>query len=239
MGEHMQSTAHIERKTEILQTARRLFYTEGYESVTVRQIIEAVGIAKGTFYHYFTSKEELLNALVEMMFDAVLPLIQGIVDNRELDALSKLQDLFTSAKTWKFENVDLVLLTMKQLYRDENILMRTKINKKSTSLLSPLYALVIRQGIEEEVFRCDYPDETAAMIMALAIGISDTIVHNLLLLESGKEEKIRILDLLDRYFKAMDRAIERLIGLEPETLTIYGDVISHNFIEAFIKGGTA
>ncbi len=235
----MQSTAHTERKTEILQTARYLFYTEGYESVTVRQIIEAVGIAKGTFYHYFTSKEELLNALVDMMLDTVIPLIQNIVDDGELDALAKLQGLFTSAKTWKYENVDLVLLTMKQLYRDENILMRTKINKKSTNLLSPLYALVIRQGIEEGVFRCDYPDETGTMIMALAIGMSDTIVNSVLLLESGKTESGEILDTLDRCFKAMDRAIERLIGLETETLTIYGDVISHNFIDAFIKGGTA
>jgi AcrR family transcriptional regulator len=235
----MQSTAHTERKTAILQIARHLFYTEGYESVTVRQIIETVGIAKGTFYHYFRSKEELLNALVDSMFDAIFPLIQDIVDNGELNALTKLQDLFTSGKTWKNENVDLVLLTMKQLYRDENILMRTKIQKKSTALLSSLYARVIRQGIEEGVFRCAYPNETATMIMALAIGMSETIVNSMLLLERGNAEPPRVLGELDRYLKAMDRAIERLIGLEPETLTVYGDVISHNFIEAFIKGGTA
>lgn len=235
----MQSIAHTERKTEILQTARRLFYTDGYESVTIRQIIEEIGIAKGTFYHYFASKEELLNALVDSMFDAILPMTETIVENGEMNALAKLQELFTSAKTWKYANVDLVLLTMKQLYRDENILMRTKIQKKSSDLLSPLYARVIRQGMEEGLFRCGYPDETATMIMALAIGMSDTIVNSMLLLENGKAETPQLLDQLDRCLKAMDRAVERLIGLEENALTIYGDVISHNFIEAFMRGGKA
>ena len=47
------SKEHEERKNEILDTARRLFYINSYNNTSVNAIIEAVGISKGTFYHYF------------------------------------------------------------------------------------------------------------------------------------------------------------------------------------------
>ena len=48
------------RKNEILDMAQKLFFEMGYEQTSVSNIIDAVGVAKGTFYYYFKSKEELL-----------------------------------------------------------------------------------------------------------------------------------------------------------------------------------
>ena len=53
-----------ERKKELLETARRLFITKGYEKTSVNDIIQEVGIKKGTFYYYFTSKEEMLEEMI-------------------------------------------------------------------------------------------------------------------------------------------------------------------------------
>lgn len=47
------------RKTELLDVASRLFYEQGYHATGIKQIIDAAGIAKGTFYSHFSSKEEL------------------------------------------------------------------------------------------------------------------------------------------------------------------------------------
>ena len=44
---------HYERKNEIIDVAEVLFYSKGYESCTINDILKEVGIAKGTFYHYF------------------------------------------------------------------------------------------------------------------------------------------------------------------------------------------
>ena len=55
------------RKEEILNAAQELFVSKGYEQTTTVDIMNAVGIAKGTLYYHFTSKEEILDALVERM----------------------------------------------------------------------------------------------------------------------------------------------------------------------------
>lgn len=228
-----------DRKMEIVQAARGLFYTQGYESVSVQQIIDAVGIAKGTFYHYFSSKEDLLDAMVDFMLDAMMPMLQAIKENPDLPATEKLKEVFASAKSWKQENVDMVFLMMKQLYREENILMRTKMNRKSLALIIPLFGDIIREGNKSREFSCEYPEESAEFIMAIAMGAAEIIVKQLQELDSGTGEAETLLNKIDRHFKAIDRAIERLVGLERDSLTVYGDVVSSNFIDAFMQGGKA
>lgn len=53
-----------ERRNEILDAAEILFITKGYTKATVMDILQACNIAKGTFYYYFQSKEEVMNAIV-------------------------------------------------------------------------------------------------------------------------------------------------------------------------------
>ena len=132
-----------DRKMEIVQKARGLFYSQGYESVSVQQIIDEVGIAKGTFYHYFSSKEDLLDAMVDWMLSAMMPMLTTIKEDPHLSATEKLKELFASAKSWKQENLDVVILMMKQLYRDENILLRAKMNQKSVLRVIPLFGEII------------------------------------------------------------------------------------------------
>ena len=57
------------RRNEILDVAQKQFYQKGYEQTAIRDVIDEVGIAKGTFYYYFNSKLDLLDAMIERMFD--------------------------------------------------------------------------------------------------------------------------------------------------------------------------
>ena len=52
------------RKLELVQIAYRMFLTKGYENTSVDEILEEAGIAKGTFYYYFESKELLLEEVI-------------------------------------------------------------------------------------------------------------------------------------------------------------------------------
>ncbi|HSW14468.1 MAG TPA: TetR/AcrR family transcriptional regulator [Solimonas sp.] len=52
-------------RAAILEAARRLFAEQGYDAVTVRDVIRCTSLAAGTFYNYFPDKESLLRALVE------------------------------------------------------------------------------------------------------------------------------------------------------------------------------
>ena len=53
------------RKQEVLKAARHLFLARGYDKTTMQSVVDYLGIAKGTIYHYFKFKEELLEAVVE------------------------------------------------------------------------------------------------------------------------------------------------------------------------------
>ena len=55
------------KRSEILDAAQRLVYTKGYEQMAIQDILDALKISKGAFYHYFGSKQDLLEALVERM----------------------------------------------------------------------------------------------------------------------------------------------------------------------------
>ena len=55
------------RKQELLGIAYRLFLSRGYENTSVDDIIDEAGIAKGTYYYYFESKEQTLEKVIDMM----------------------------------------------------------------------------------------------------------------------------------------------------------------------------
>ena len=59
-----------ERKSEILDAAEELFAAKGYEQTSTGDILERVGIARGTLYYHFKSKEDILDALIECTYRA-------------------------------------------------------------------------------------------------------------------------------------------------------------------------
>ena len=59
----------MDNRSNILLCALRLFATRGYDAVGVQEIVEAAGITKPTLYHYFGSKQGLLDALLKEYFD--------------------------------------------------------------------------------------------------------------------------------------------------------------------------
>lgn len=52
-------------KRKIFETSMRLFAEKGYEATSIEEITATVGVAKGTLYYHFSSKEEIFNFLVE------------------------------------------------------------------------------------------------------------------------------------------------------------------------------
>ncbi|MEO8612545.1 MAG: helix-turn-helix domain-containing protein, partial [Chloroflexota bacterium] len=53
---------YAEKRNEILDTAQRLVFSKGYERLTIQDILQALNISKGALYHYFDSKQAVLEA---------------------------------------------------------------------------------------------------------------------------------------------------------------------------------
>ena len=68
------------RTREILAAARRLMQGRGVEAVTMEEIAGAAGVAKGTVYLYFQSKDELVQALISQVGENILAEIEAVVE---------------------------------------------------------------------------------------------------------------------------------------------------------------
>jgi len=204
------------RRNEILKAAQQLFYTRGYEQTAVRDIIDQIGIAKGTFYHYFRSKEELLDALVVQLLQQVTAVAKPMVNDTQLPALEKLQHLFANTTALKLENRALIETLLPAWYKDENAIMREKMKAASSEYIAPLFGQIVQQGVAEGTFDTPYPDEIGLVILKMGENMSEAIVKLMVEEAWGTAVFQAIQRLVDVYQHAMIR----LLGAPANSLTL-------------------
>jgi AcrR family transcriptional regulator len=205
-----------ERYTEFLAVAQDLFYRKGYEQTSVQEIINTLGVAKGTFYHYFASKAELLNALVEHQYLQTVAALEPIVADDGQSAVEKFTSLFAHIGTWKTANRDLLMDALRMFYQDENLRLRNTMMAQSNAVVAPLLAQIIRQGVAESVFDVDYPDEVAEIVLTMGLACSEAI-STLLLAGTWDETAIHSIECKLLVYQ---RSIERVLGAEQDALQL-------------------
>ena len=155
-----------ERRNEIVQAARELFQSQPYDKVTVtmQALMEKLNIAKGTIYHYFTSKEDLLEFVVEDLMNNELKRKKSLLKSRRcrnLNALEKFQALVTT-DTMAEENEQI----LENLHHTVNTRLHTRLLGRYLIKLAPIFAGVIQEGCDQGVFKTDHPRECAEFILA-------------------------------------------------------------------------
>lgn len=161
-----------ERRQEIIAAAQELFQTQQYEKTTMKDVMDMLGIAKGTIYHYFKSKEELLEAVVEQTVNEFVAAMQAFLDETKGNALDRIRVLITSGNV--AEEHDQIL---EHLHRPGNIGMHTRQLAVTISKLAPLYASVIQQGCEEGIFQTEHPLECAECLLAGIQFLTDVGIY--------------------------------------------------------------
>lgn len=84
------SRAPRRRQSEILEAAARVFHEKGYESTSIQDIADSVGILKGSLYYYITSKEDLLYEIIQGVHEEALKNLD-LVAALDGDALQKIR----------------------------------------------------------------------------------------------------------------------------------------------------
>jgi AcrR family transcriptional regulator len=67
-----------DRRVQFIETAMKLFAEKGYHSTSIQDIVDAWGISKGAFYHHFSSKEDLMLAIIQHHFEKMMASITAI-----------------------------------------------------------------------------------------------------------------------------------------------------------------
>ena len=155
------------RKLELLDIAYRMFISRGYENTSIDDIIVEAGIAKGTYYYYFESKEQTLEAVIEMMIEKEAAAAGSIVDS-DLPVLQKIVGIIASIRPAPEEQP-----IEGALMRPENIIMHQKIKRKLVEKVVPLLSRVVEEGVEQGLFSCDNIPERVRMMLVLSNELFD------------------------------------------------------------------
>jgi len=210
-------------KEKILEVSKSLFFNLGYDKTSIQKIIDGVGIAKGTFYHHFKSKEDLLDVLTDDITSKEIDKTLDYVKTSSDDAITKFNNFINMQTEWKSHQFDILLVILKGYYCDENLNFREMIKRKNEEKYSPYIGGIIKQGNEEGVFNAPYPMELARMMMKLTSDASDEIAD--VFLNYKKYENPY--EVIMNKYGIMIYMVERIIGAKSGSIKIeYGDIIN-------------
>ena len=152
------------RKEEIIKAASNLFSQKSYHDVTMDQIAGEVGVAKGTIYLYFKSKENLYLGILEHTFETIESILEKEIA-KEDPAPLKLKKILRLIFQFYFQNMDVLRI----LTRDETRLIREhfEFTERWRHRRIKLYRKVLEKGIKEGSFRSANTELMALIIFGL------------------------------------------------------------------------
>ncbi|MGO1043651.1 TetR/AcrR family transcriptional regulator [Clostridioides difficile] len=159
-----------ERKSEILDTAEMLFCTKGYTKTTINDILNEIGIAKGTFYYYFKSKEEVMDEIITRIIDNDINMLKEIASNPDIPVIEKFFQILISQRPKVGGSKEKVI---NQFHQPNNAEMHQKTIVKTILNFTPILTEVVEQGIREGIFNTKYPKETIEFLLVSSECIFD------------------------------------------------------------------
>jgi AcrR family transcriptional regulator len=162
--------AASDRRLEFINAAEALFNEKGFENTSVDDIVQRVGVAKGLFYYYFKSREELLAAIVDRILDEMEQIVIEATNKEGLTAMQRLQEMSTSSDAIRARSGGLMNL----FHEERNQALHLQLEVRTMKFLVPAMEAIVTQGVQEGVFHTPYPKETALALF----GIKAVIHHN-------------------------------------------------------------
>lgn len=205
------------KRNEILDMARHLIYTKGYQQMTVQDVLDGLHISKGALYHYFASKEAMLAALIDRMEQEALQNLLPIARNPELTAIEKFRHYFEDSARWKSTQKELIIGILHMWFSNENAIIRQKLSEESVKMVAGIFETTICQGIAEGAFATPYPHQVALIIAGISLSLSDSIIAMIL---STQVDRQAIKELEDTMSAYMD-SIERILSVPAGTFHVF------------------
>jgi len=190
-----------ERKNEILDVAEQLFVEKGFDNASTNDIIKEIGIARGTLYYHFKSKEEILDAIVERMGREKIAQAATIVADWNVPLMERLTGSVLALNVDSGVGVEMLA----QMHKPQNALLHQKMQESVIAGVVPLFAKLIEEGNTVGIFNTKYPTDAAEMIVIY----SNTAFDELAGLSPEKREKKS---------KAFIYHTERLLGADEGSL---------------------
>lgn len=222
------------RREAILDTAQALFLQQGYEAVTVADVLAAAGISKGGFYHHFTAKEDLLTGVIMRMTEEGLAVAEGARTQTDGDALTKLNAFFASSLRWKADNIDGMRAFANFLLQRGNDILFQRAFTETAKAVVPVLEEMIADGVREGLFDVADPRLAAEIIVGLSQGRQAILIEAIALASEGQLDAAT--DRLDARMQAEGATCDRLLGLPQNSIALSGPDVYRQMLAGLATG---
>lgn len=189
------------RQTELIDAAVALFSCNGYEKTMIIDIVKKAGVAKGTFFYYFPTKEAVLEAFCARWASEQVTSFKG--KSHHCTALEKLR-LFID-QLFLPSQLDLLF---DRLIAENQFKLLYKLLQQLETVFSPLLADIIRQGNEEGSMQVAWIDDTIAFFWSTLDCLWEAMYNDEAPEAFGNKIKIA------------ESILERMLGIEAEALKV-------------------
>lgn len=146
-------------KQEIMDAAKELFLSKGYEDTAITDIMELAGGAKGMFYRFFQSKEEVMHALADQMFFEHNP-FDAVRGRSDLNGLQKIRQMLIFDRA--DEDREKINVEALSILKDPRILAAAV--EENRRVLTPLWFELIEEGRRDGSIRTEYGKELSQLL---------------------------------------------------------------------------
>lgn len=198
-----ESKSTDERRKEIVDAAKALFFSKGYEATSTVDIMKAVGIAKGTLYYHFSSKEEILDALIEDITAKMVANATLVKNRNNTTIVDRMVGVIRAISLEKMGDGAIIDV----LHLPQNALFHQKSYALMVERISPIMYELVMEGISQGLFNTDYPEAAVHMAMSYSLTAFDDV--------SNPDEKM---------IKGLSYNLERLLGAPKGTLDKFSEL---------------
>ena len=202
------------RREELLDVAFALCRSDGFEAMSVEQVTQSAGVAKGTFYHYFSSKADLQLQLVQRLGEALFAHLSTQVAAAPGTAAERIRTLMDAAAAYKAETFDVSVAPF--LYRDVNYALRHRLfdawREHARTVLRP----VIADGIADGSLAVTDAEAATDLVLLLWFEAAD----HLWLRAVAAPDPDAFVDVLQAGSAALWQAQDRILGVPEGTFAV-------------------
>lgn len=207
-----------ERRDELLDVAMQLCVDVGYESLSIDQITREAGVAKGTFYYHFSTKQDMVRALADRFADELFANLEALAATLTGTGEERLRTLLLSATAWKTSRLEDALAFIPLLYKPENLELRHLLFNAWTLQTHTLFAPLIAQGARDGSF--DVAPSEADTVTDIVLSLWTDCTTRLYDRALAHDNADGFAAVMVPGIRALQTAVERVLGATPGSMQV-------------------
>jgi AcrR family transcriptional regulator len=197
----------------LLDAAWSLLLEQGASGMSVEAIVGRAGLSKGTFFHFFPAKQDLLDAICARIAEESWAHASGAFQRLDLDPVRRLELFLQQSRTWRSERTKAIGALWRELVRDENAALMNRVRELGVERLAPAMTDLLAEATTTGSMRVEDPQAMGRLVVE---WMTATVEGTLRILASRRDAAATELGL--RRANATLQAFERLLGIEQGSL---------------------